>query len=173
MKKIILVGILILAMAAIGCKTEKEEAAPPTEVASTPVDIFAIQTKWLSDFEIGSENGPDGTVTTAKNAFAPGDTIYYSMKVGDAPPASAVKVTWVGPADAKLGEEMKGISTGQKTLSFQSPDTAAWAPGSYEAQVWVVDEKVNAQKFTIEGPEATTTATDTAPAAKAPATKTK
>ena len=171
MKKLILMGILVLAMAAIGCKTEKKEAAPQPEVASTPVDIFAIQTKWLSDFALGGEAGPDGTVTAAKNAFAPGDAIYYSMKVGAAPPASAVKVMWVGPAEAKLGEEMKGIASGQKTLSFQSPDTAAWAPGTYEAQIWVVDEKVNSQRFTIEGPEETTTATDTAPAAKAPATK--
>ena len=169
MKKMILVGILVLAVAAIGCKTEEEEAAPAPEVASTPVDIFAIQTNWLSDFEIGSETAPDGTVGTAKNTFAPGEPIHYSMKVGEAPPASAAKVMWVGPADAKLGEEMKGISTGQASLTFQSPDTAAWAPGSYQAQLWVVDEKVNSQSFTIVGPEATSTATDT----KGPATKSK
>ena len=64
---------------------------------------------------------------------------------------------------------MQGIATGQKTLTFQSPDTAAWAPGSYQAQLWVVDEKVNSQSFTIAGPEATSTATDT----KGPATKSK
>lgn len=168
MKKLILVGILVLAMAAIGCEGEKEETAAQPRQASTPVDIFAIQTKWLTDFAVGSELGPDGAVASAKNTFAPGETIHYSMKVGEAPPASAAKVVWLGPDDAKLGEEMQGITTGQTTLGFRAPGTAAWAPGQYEVELWVVDEKVNAQRFTIAAaaaPESTS-----APAAK---TKTK
>jgi hypothetical protein len=168
MKKLILVGILVLAMAAIGCGGEKEETAPPPEQASTPVDIFAIQTKWLTDFALGTELGADETVTSPKTTFASGETIHYSMRVADAPPASAAKVVWLGPNDAKLGEEMKGISSGQRTLSFQAPDTAAWAPGAYAAEIWVVDEKVNTQRFNLEA----AAAPEPAPASKAK-TKTK
>ncbi len=167
MKKLILVGILAFVMGVLGCAGEKKDTAPQPEVASTPVDIFAIQTKWLTDFAIGSELGPDGAVSISGNTFAPGDTIYYSASVGEAPPASAVKAVWVGPNAAKLGEEMKGITAGQKKVSFQAPDTAAWAPGTYEAQIWVVDEKVNSERFQIPGEDAAT------PTAPAPATKTR
>ncbi len=169
MKKLMLVGVLGLAMvAAIGCNSEKPAAQTEQQAEAAPVNIFEVRTKWLSDFAIGSELGPDGNVAAQKNAFAPGDPIVYSAAAGEAPPASAVKIVWMGPNETKLGEQTKGIAAGQKVVNFTAPDTAAWPAGSYEAQLWVVDEKVNGQKFEIAGPDAATT-TDTA--AKAPATK--
>jgi len=162
MKKLMLVGVLGLAMvAAIGCSGEKPAGEAAQQAETAPVNIFEVRTKWLSDFAIGSELGPDGKVAAQKNAFAPGDPIVYSTTVGEAPPASAAKIVWMGPNETKLAEETKGIPAGQKVLNFTAPDTAAWPVGSYEAQLWVVDEKVNGQKFAIAGPDAATT-TDTA-----------
>ncbi|HEY0590496.1 MAG TPA: hypothetical protein VGF40_01905 [Thermoanaerobaculia bacterium] len=158
MKKFMLAAMLALAVAAVGCK--KEQAAEPQQAAETaPVNIFEVQTKWVSNFALGGALGPDGKVAEPKNAFAPGEPIVFSAEVKDAPPASAVQLRWAGPNGTKLGEEMKGISAGQTVVSFQAPDTAAWAPGAYEAQLWVVDEKVNTQKFEII---AAAPATDTA-----------
>jgi hypothetical protein len=179
MKKLVLVGILAVAMLA-GCGGEAEETAAQQQ-AEAPVDIFAIQTKWLSDFKLGANVAPNGTATELTSTFQPGQSVWYSMAVKNAPPASAVLVVWMGPNETKLGQEMKGIATGQDVVFFQSPDTTAWPPGEYEAQAWVVDEKVNGSKFTMAGPEAatttdtaaTTTAGTTAPAAKAPPAKAK
>jgi hypothetical protein len=71
------------------------------------------------------------------------------MEVGDAPPASAVKVIWYGPNETKAGEESKPVVAGQKYLSFTAADTASWAKGDYRAEVWIGDEKVNQQQFQI------------------------
>jgi hypothetical protein len=172
MKKLMLVAILVMATALIGCEAEKanEEQAAAQAENTAPVNIFEVQTKWLSDFKVGGDVAPNGTATDVKATFAPGETIWYSVVVKDPPPASAVELLWVGPNGAKVGRQMKGIAPGQDVVFFQSPDTTAWPPGAYEAQIWVVDEKVNAQKFTIVGPE-TATATTTDTAAKPPAAK--
>ncbi len=157
MKKLMLVGMLALVPAMIGCGGEKATTTEGEQTAETaPVNIFEVQTKWVSDFALGSAAGADGKVAEPKSEFAPGEPIVYSASVKDAPPASALEVRWVGPNDAKLGGEMQGVGAGQTTVSFRAPDTASWAPGSYEAQLWVVDEKVNAQKFQIVAAEPAT-----------------
>lgn len=157
MKKLMVAAMLALLVAAFGC--QKETAAESEQAAETaPVNIFEVQTKWVSDFALGGALGPDGKVAEAKNSFAPGEPIVYSASVKDAPPASAVQMRWMGPNGAKMGEQMK-IAEGQPTVTFQAPDTSAWAPGQYEAQLWVVDEKVNTQRFEIvAAPPATETA---------------
>jgi hypothetical protein len=160
MKKFMLAAMLALAVAAVGCQKEKAAGTEQPAETAPKVNIFEVQTKWVSDFALGGALGPDGRVAEPKSAFAPGEPIVFSANVKDAPPASAVQLRWVGPNEAKLGQEMKGINAGQTTVSFQAPDTAAWAPGAYEGQLWVVDEKVNTQKFEI-------IAAEPAPAAEA------
>lgn len=160
MKKLMLVAILALVLAALGCAAETTEQTETTTEAA-PVNIFEVHTKWVADFAIGSDVAPNGTVNAPKTSFAPGEAIFFSAAVKDAPPASAVQLVWMGPNATKLGQEMKGIAEGQAVVYFQSPDTSAWAPGQYEAQLWVVDEKVNAQRFEIAGPDAATDTTAT------------
>lgn len=169
MKKLMLVAILALVLAAFGCAAETTEETATTTQAAAPVNIFEVHTKWVADFALGSDVAPNGTVNAPKTSFAPGESVYYSAAVKNAPPASAVQLVWMGPNATRLGQEMKGIAEGQTVVYFQSPDTSAWAPGQYEAQLWVVDEKVNAQKFEIVGPDAATDTTATQ--AKAPTKK--
>jgi tetratricopeptide (TPR) repeat protein len=109
---------------------------------------------WLDDFTIGSELGGDGTIVTGKTGddFVPGQPIYISMEVGDAPPNSTVKVVWYGPGGTKIGEENQAVVAGRKYLAFNITDTARWVEGYYRLETWIGDEKVNTQQFNITHP---------------------
>ena len=124
---------------------EQPGTASPTDIAPTTAQ------SWIDDVTIGSELGADGAMAAGKTGddFAPGQPVYLSMEVGDAPPNSAVKVVWYGPNETKIGEENKPVVAGQKYLNFTSADTKTWAKGDYRAEVWIGDEKVNTQQFNI------------------------
>ena len=127
---------------------EQPGTASPTDIAPTTAQ------SWIDDVTIGSELGADGAMAAGKTGddFAPGQPVYLSMEVGDAPPNSAVKVVWYGPNETKIGEENKPVVAGQKYLNFTSADTKTWAKGDYRAEVWIGDEKVNTQQFNITDP---------------------
>ncbi len=154
-KLIVIIAISMLGLVA-ACREEPEEATAGTttqEVAGVgnQGDVSPINAQtWIDDVTIGHELSPDGSVMTTEGGddFAPGDTIYLAMEVGDAPANQAVTVMWYGPDDKKVGEETKQVS-GQKYLNFQASDTSTWPMGDYRAEVWTGDEKVNDQKFQI------------------------
>lgn len=157
-KFVVLILTLSLSMVLVACGRD-ETAEPPastvtTEQAGTasPSDIAPTTAQsWIDDVTIGSELGADGSMVAGKTGddFAPGQTVHLTMEVGDAPPASQVKVVWYGPNESKIGEETKPVVAGQKYLSFSSPSTSSWAKGDYRAEIWIGDEKVNQQQFNI------------------------
>ena len=136
-----------------------ESAAPqatPGEIpganTNNPNDVSGMKAQsWIDDVTLGHKVGADGTIATADQGddFAPGDPIYLTMKVGDAPAGSQVKVEWYGPGEAKIKEDAKPVTAGQATMTFEQTDTASWAKGDYRAEVWAGDEKVNDQHFQI------------------------
>lgn len=159
MRKWILVPMLVIvSIVAVGCGRD-ETAEPPATTTTveqsgtaSPSDIAPTTAQsWIDDVTIGSELAADGSMTPGRTGddFAPGQPIHLSMEVGDAPPASTVKVVWYGPNETKINEESKPVVTGQKYLSFTAQDTASWAKGDYRAEVWIGDEKVNTQQFQI------------------------
>jgi hypothetical protein len=129
-------------------------AATPGEIAGVgdnAADISAPKAQaMIDDVTIGHKVGADGTIAEADQGddFAPGDPVYLTMKVGDTPAGSQVKVVWMGPGEAKIGEDAKAVEAGATSLSFQA-DTKGWAKGDYRAEVWVGDEKVNDQQFNL------------------------
>ncbi|MGH9458735.1 MAG: hypothetical protein ACRD2J_13975 [Thermoanaerobaculia bacterium] len=149
----LILAAILLALAA--CAREEVPTTPSaTEVSGTTAiqDVNPITAQsWLDGFALGSEVGPEGTIAegAAKNEFAPGDPIHVTMEVGDAPPASAVKVVWIGPGDAPVGDEIRNVAGGQEQMHFQAPDTTAWPAGAYRVEVWVADENVSTQQFRI------------------------
>ena len=159
MRKWILVPILVIvSIVAVGCGRDETAEPPATtttvEQAGTasPSDIAPTTAQsWIDDVTIGSELAADGSMTPGRTGddFAPGQPIHLSMEVGDAPPASTVKVVWYGPNETKINEESKPVVSGQKYLPFTAQDTASWAKGDYRAEVWIGDEKVNTQQFQI------------------------
>jgi hypothetical protein len=128
--------------------------ATPGEIAGTnqPSDLNPVEAQTMvDDVTIGKALGADGTIPMEAQGddFAPGDSVYVAMDLGDTPAGSEVKVMWFGPGETKIGEEQKTVATGTSTLSFQAADTSSWQKGDYRAEVWIGDEKVNQQTFNI------------------------
>ena len=138
MKNWILVSAMVLvSIVAVGCGRD-ETAEPPATTTTveqpgttSPADVAPTTAQsWIDDVTIGSELAADGSMVPGKTGddFAPGQPIHLTMEVGDAPPASSVKVVWYGPNETKINEENKPVVSGQKYLSFTAQDTASWAP---------------------------------------------
>ncbi|HEY0788826.1 MAG TPA: hypothetical protein VGE86_09275 [Thermoanaerobaculia bacterium] len=159
MKRLLAITALVLITAfSFACGKDESEEVPAATTTTeqpgveTPADVAPITAQtWIDDVTIGSELAPDGSMVAGKTGddFAPGQPIYLTMEVGDAPANSQVKVVWYGPNETKIGEETKPVTSGQKYLSFTAADTASWAKGDYRAEVWIGDEKVNQQQFQI------------------------
>lgn len=147
----------------LACKpTEQAESDDPGDTApqATPAEVPGVNADsdlspveaqtMIDDVTIGHKV-TDGIISPEDQGddFAPGDPIHLTMKVGDAPAGSQVKVIWYGPGEAKIGEDAKDVAAGVTTLAFQAPDTSSWKKGDYRAEIWIGDEKVNQQEFNI------------------------
>jgi hypothetical protein len=127
--------------------TEQEVAGADQANDVNPVEAQTM----IDDVTIGKNVGADGMIAAADQGddFAPGESVYLTMKVGDAPAGSEVKVSWFGPGETEIAHESKFVSEGQQYLTFQAADTASWQKGDYRAEIWIGDEKVNQQQFQI------------------------
>src|SRR5688572_26704114 len=103
MRSIWLIGVLVIALVAIGCGRDETAVAPETTTTveqtgtASPSDIAPTTAQsWIEDVTIGHELAADGSMVTGKagDDFAPGQPINVTMEVGDAPPNSTVKVVW-------------------------------------------------------------------------------
>jgi hypothetical protein len=127
----------------------QEKEAPGT---SQPNDLNPVTAQtMIDDVTLGHRVAADGTIPAADQGddFAPGQPIYLTMKVGDAPAGSEVKVAWYGPGEQKVKDQQKTVSAGQTYLTFKVPDTGSWQKGDYRAEIWIGDEKVNQQELNI------------------------
>jgi hypothetical protein len=158
---LLLVSALPLAVA---CKSheaaevdDRNDTATQTtekEISGTnkPNDLNPVEAQTMvDDVTIGHKVESDGTIVAANQGddFAPGDPIYITMKVGDAPADSKVKVAWYGPGEKKVDDQEKTVTQGQAYLTFEQTKTSSWPKGDYRAEVWIGDEKVNQQQFNI------------------------
>lgn len=147
----------------LACKpTEQAETDDPSDTAAqaTPAELPGADAPsdlsppgaqaMIDDVTIGHKV-TDGIISPEDQGddFAPGDPVHLTMKVGDAPAGSEVKVLWYGPGEAKIGEDAKSVASGVTTLAFQAPDTSSWQKGDYRAEIWIGDEKVNQQTFNL------------------------
>jgi len=105
----------------------------------------------VNDVTLGKKVSADGNIVSADqaNKFAPGEPIFIEMQVGGAPAGTAVKVAWYDANNQKLAEDQKTVGKKVKYVDFQAKDAASWPQGDYRAEVWIGDQKVNTQQFTI------------------------
>jgi len=115
------------------------DVSPP--VAQAMVDDVNIGVAVDSNGRVPAANGPDN--------FLPGEDIYLTMDVSDAPPGTAIRVVWIGPGDKPIDTQIQKVAAGVPTLKFVKQGTRSWQPGDYRAEVWVGDEKVNDEVFDI------------------------
>ena len=115
------------------------DVSPP--VAQAMVDDVNIGVTLDGNGRVPAGNGPDN--------FLPGEDIYLTMDVSDAPAGTAIRVVWIGPGDKAIDTQIQKVAAGVSTLKFVKQGTQNWKPGDYRAEVWVGDEKVNDEVFDI------------------------
>jgi len=119
---------------------------------SKPGDVSPpVAQAMVDDVNIGVAVDGSGRVPASSNPdnFLPGEDIYLTMEVSDAPAGTVVKVVWIGPGDRQIATQAKTVSQSVSTLKFVKQDTQSWKPGDYRAEVWVGDEKVDDEVFDI------------------------
>lgn len=129
-----------------------EEAGAQGEAASETGEPGSLEAgSWLDDVSIGDAVDPQGAIPAGSegNEFAPGDVVYVSMAVGDAPADAAVHVVFYGAGGEKVAEDEKKVPAEARYLYFDSGDTRNWEPGTYRVEVAVDGDVVDAQEITL------------------------
>ena len=146
---------LALPLTAAGCRQNVHEATDNslgTPYSSTAQHLDPVKAhNMVSDVTLGKKVSPDGNISSADqaNRFAPGEPIYIEMKVGGAPAGTAVKVDWFDANEQKVAEDSKAVGKKAKYVDFQAKNATTWPLGDYRAEVWIGDQKVAAQQFSI------------------------
>jgi hypothetical protein len=158
----------LLLLLAAGCQptadtAETDEAEDAYEASSTarteqpgtgrPGDVNPVEAQmWLDDFTIGNNVQTDGSIAMGDQGddFAPGEKVFVSMEVGDAPAGATVRVDFLreDDEDRPVATTESVVPADAHYLSFEA-DTTGWMLGDYRAEVWVGDERVNEQHFQV------------------------
>lgn len=133
-----------------GCAREEPDTAAQQQTTTPAAEPTQLAVEmWLDDFELGAGGQASAAAKPSDDAFKPGEPVQLSMSVQDAPQDVAVTTYWYGPEDRPLSYETKQVAPNAERLTFTHDNTHDWAPGTYRAEVWVGDEKVNEQQFQI------------------------
>jgi hypothetical protein len=141
-----------------GCKAQSIHEATDNGVGSSysassgaPAHLSPAKAQGMvGSVTMGKKVSADGDMAQADqaNKFGPGEPIYVALQLG-APAGSTVKVAWLDPSNKKLAEDQKTVAKHEKGMAFQAKDAASWATGDYSVEVWIGDQKVSTQQFTI------------------------
>jgi hypothetical protein len=135
-----------------GCRSRIHEVTD--QATNSPYSASSRHSAKVTAVEnvtLGKKVSPDGTITAddQANKFAPGEPIYVAMQVGTDMAGSPVRVAWFDPSNQKVGDDQKTVANHKTQLSFQAQNAASWPAGDYHVEVWVGDQKVSTQQFTI------------------------
>lgn len=113
--------------AAAGKSTVAVEA--PSPVAEAPKGTV------LTKFRLGSTSMPDGTVGVEAHVFGPGETIYASFEILNAPAASKARVAWALLPDRKpLSRQEAPLAPDKPAVAFKV-DSKGWPIGDYVLEI--------------------------------------
>lgn len=116
-------------------------------VSDTPAEAtHAIGTEpWVDDVQVGGAEGSGATTA----GLTPGTELQVSMSVENAPQGTVVTTYWYGPENRQLAYETQTVEPQQRQMNFTQENTHDWAAGTYRAEVWVGNKKVQEQTFQI------------------------
>ena len=138
----LLVGALALTLTAACSRTdETEPVATATDEATSEIS----REIWVDDVQLSSAAG----TAASQDGYRAGETLELSMSVEDAPRGTVVTTYWYGPENRQLAYESQTVDADERQISFQQENTHAWDAGTYRAEVWVGDSKVEEQRFDI------------------------
>ena len=172
----LMLALALLLVASLGACADTTEVAEEDDALTTEeplaedgydadedTDTLA-GTMAIDDVSTGTELAEDGSIALGTNDddFAPGDTVYVAMEVGDDVTAgSNVELVWYGPDGMEAGSDSKPVQAEAEYLNFEV-DTAGWSEGEYRGEVWFNNELVNEFELNIAADEGDDEAEDEA-----------
>jgi len=143
--------LLLLGLAACGGKREGPAATSASPTAAPPAVTPTPGPLIVANFKFGRLLGPDGTAANEGGTFIPGEPIFVTLEVKNAPPGATVRiVATTMPDKKKVAEEQKPPSGEKGALVFQFGDTKGWAPGDYRLEMHLVDGSTTTQLGTYD-----------------------
>jgi hypothetical protein len=126
------------------------------QVAMNPQALTPAQAKAVTgDVAVGHQLDADGTIAGPEkgNNFTAGQPVVVTILVGRAPVGTPVTIRWVAPDGQQLGTDQRSVAKGNEVLNFTAKDTSAWVKGDYSVDLSVGGQKVDTERFSVEGAE--------------------
>jgi hypothetical protein len=157
---------------AAGCNSSGQAASGSDDAAANPNHVNPLRAKTMVvNIATGHQLGPDGTIPPDQQGknFPAGKTIYVAFRLNHAPAGANVRADWYDAQGRKLASTEKKVLPGEPAMSFTSPDTSSWPKGTYRVEIWLGDQKVDTESFSITEPEKSARFGKPSPAASSPA----
>jgi hypothetical protein len=143
-------AILLVVSAAIACgrtDTTRTETTPASPAAGAPGSAGSAR---VTDVAVGRSINPDKTVKEAGDAFAPGDTIYVSVKTDGAAQGARLQTRWYFN-DKVVEESSEMISpTGPAVTEFHLSKPDGWPVGNYRIEVLLNGTQAATKSFEVK-----------------------
>ena len=158
--KPVLVSLLVLPIAALGCRRHtpepatRQEAPAVREAAPAPSAAAEVSQVVLGAVELGKSLSPDGDVTSVSTTFRTGEPVYAGVEAASISPGTSIRLDWVGPRGLKVGSDDLVVPPGARVITLKAKDTTSWKPGDYRVEVAVGGAKVGSKSFTVTAPSA-------------------
>ncbi|MDP9120712.1 MAG: hypothetical protein M3O15_04985 [Acidobacteriota bacterium] len=134
-----------------GCARQDASATQSSGPIAPGAQVAPARAKLMLDSaDVGHQLTADGAIPPDQigKRFAAGDPIFLSLTLGKVPAGSSVRADWYGPGDAKISSEAKTVPAGASHLDFKA-DSSTWQQGDYRAEVWIGDQRVQSQQFSV------------------------
>jgi hypothetical protein len=140
---------VVLCVLSLGCGGRKPEAPekggtgavekPAPAVAAPAAVAEAPKQPSISKFRLGSSFGPNDTVNAETRTFGPGEAVFASFEIPNAPAGSKARVSWALLPDKKpVSRQEAPLSPDKPAVAFKG-DSKGWPIGDYEFQMSLVE----------------------------------
>ena len=136
-----------LCVLSLGCGGKKAEAPKGTGTAEKPAAVVATPAAVaeapkgaiITKFRLGSSAGPDGTVGAEAHVFGPGEAVFASFEILNAPAGSKIRVAWALLPDRKpVSRQEAPLSPDKPAVAFKA-DSKGWPVGDYVLEMSLAD----------------------------------
>jgi hypothetical protein len=136
------VALCVLSLACGGKKSEGPDKGGPVAVGKpavaveTPAPVTAEpKGTFIAKFRLGPAFGPEGTVNADVSVFRPGEPVFTSFEIPNAPAGSKVRVAWALLPDKKsISRQEAPLSPDKPAVAFKA-DSKGWPIGDYEFEI--------------------------------------